>query len=80
MKKCGDKAKAYAQCAEGRTFSVVWACRPALNELNDCLHHWYATEKAIASAAGLLADVARQAFSSLIPVRSCSVFSMLQRP
>ncbi len=44
MKKCGDKAKAYAQCAEGRTFSVVWACRPALNELNDCLHHWYATE------------------------------------
>lgn len=38
MKRCGETAKAYAQCAEGRTFSVVWACRSQLNDLNACLH------------------------------------------
>mmetsp|Transcript_14400 Transcript_14400/g.43542 ORF Transcript_14400/g.43542 Transcript_14400/m.43542 type:complete len:97 (+) Transcript_14400:345-635(+) len=37
MKKCESRAKAYAECAEGRTVSVVWACREHLNDLNACL-------------------------------------------
>ena len=37
MKDCKDKAKAYAECGEGRTVSVVWACRQQFNDLNSCL-------------------------------------------
>lgn len=40
MKKCESRAKAYAECAEGRTVSVVWACREHLNDLNACLKQW----------------------------------------
>ena len=40
MKKCESRAKAYAECAEGRTVSVVWACRQHLNDLNACLKQW----------------------------------------
>ncbi len=40
MKKCRAEAAAYAECADGRTFSVVWACRQHLNDLNGCLKQW----------------------------------------
>lgn len=32
---------AYAACAEGRTFSVVWACRDKLAAANDCMRPLY---------------------------------------
>ena len=37
MKDCKESAKAYAECAEGRVVSVVWACRKQFNDLNSCL-------------------------------------------
>lgn len=39
IKDCNATAKAYAECGEGRTVSVVWACRKQFNELNSCLSH-----------------------------------------
>ena len=37
MRDCDAHAKAYAACASGRVFSVVWACRQEFGELNRCL-------------------------------------------
>lgn len=37
MRDCDSAAKAYAECASGRVFSVVWACRQEFGDLNSCL-------------------------------------------
>eukprot|EP00892_Ulva_mutabilis_P004817 jgi/Ulvmu1/2707/UM014_0163.1 len=34
--KCQEKTEAFVACSEKRLFSVVWACRGQLNELNEC--------------------------------------------
>ena len=38
LKQCEEYASKYAQCASGRTLSVVWQCRKQAKELNECLH------------------------------------------
>ena len=37
IRDCDATAKAYADCASGRVFSVVWACRKQFGDLNNCL-------------------------------------------
>jgi COX assembly protein 1 len=37
LKQCEELASKYAQCATGRTMSVVWRRKQA-KELNECLH------------------------------------------
>lgn len=34
--QCQEKTEAFVACSENRLFSVVWACRKQLNELNEC--------------------------------------------
>ncbi|KAL7101754.1 hypothetical protein ACP275_08G074300 [Erythranthe tilingii] len=38
LKECEYYTTRYAECAMGRTLSVVWKCRKQANELNECLH------------------------------------------
>ncbi|KAK2663035.1 hypothetical protein Ddye_001609 [Dipteronia dyeriana] len=38
LKECEQYTSIYAQCAAGRTLSVVWQCRKQAKELNNCLH------------------------------------------
>ena len=58
MRDCDATAKAYAACASGRVFSVVWACRQEFGDLNSCLKtrcdflYWR-----LASQAGSLAKM-----------------------
>ncbi|KAL0015303.1 hypothetical protein SO802_002372 [Lithocarpus litseifolius] len=40
LKECDQYTSKYAQCALGRTLSVVWACRQLAKELNGCLHQY----------------------------------------
>ncbi|XP_011021225.1 PREDICTED: uncharacterized protein DDB_G0275933 [Populus euphratica] len=40
LKQCEEHASKYAQCATGRTMSVVWQCRKQAKELNECLHQY----------------------------------------
>ncbi|KMT18524.1 hypothetical protein BVRB_2g026620 isoform B [Beta vulgaris subsp. vulgaris] len=40
LKECDDYAAKYAECAYGRTLSVVWKCRQQAKELNSCLHQY----------------------------------------
>ncbi|CAM8906061.1 unnamed protein product [Rhodiola kirilowii] len=40
LKECEMYTSKYAQCAMGRTLSVVWKCREQAAELNDCLHQF----------------------------------------
>ncbi|KAJ7971206.1 COX assembly mitochondrial protein [Quillaja saponaria] len=40
LKECDHYTSKYAQCASGRTFSVVWQCRKEAKELNNCLHQY----------------------------------------
>ncbi|XP_002516747.2 uncharacterized protein DDB_G0275933 [Ricinus communis] len=40
LKECGELTSKYAQCASGRTLSVVWQCRKQAKELNNCLHQF----------------------------------------
>ncbi|CAH1413530.1 unnamed protein product [Lactuca virosa] len=40
LKECDYYTAKYAECASGRTFSVVWACRKQAKELNNCLHEF----------------------------------------
>ena len=37
IRDCDAAARAYAECASGRVFSVVWACRQEFSDLNSCL-------------------------------------------
>lgn len=38
LKECKTSLAAFADCARGRTVSVVWACRKEAEEMNECLH------------------------------------------
>ncbi|XP_077240006.1 cytochrome c oxidase biogenesis protein Cmc1-like protein [Tasmannia lanceolata] len=40
LKECDRYTSKYAECAVGRTISVVWQCRKQAKELNDCLHQY----------------------------------------
>ncbi|CAD5178488.1 unnamed protein product [Musa acuminata subsp. malaccensis] len=40
LKECDKYCAKYAECATGRTFSVVWRCRKQARELNECLHRY----------------------------------------
>ncbi|KAG4914870.1 hypothetical protein JHK87_052427 [Glycine soja] len=42
LKECDHYTAKYAECALGRTLSVVWRCRQQAQELNDCLHQLFA--------------------------------------
>ncbi|KAL0332490.1 UNVERIFIED_CONTAM: hypothetical protein Scaly_2150500 [Sesamum calycinum] len=40
LKECDRYTARYAECAAGRTLSVVWKCRTQAKELNACLHQY----------------------------------------
>ncbi|XP_031107876.1 uncharacterized protein DDB_G0275933-like [Ipomoea triloba] len=40
LKECDEYAAKYAECATGKTISVVWQCRKQAKELNNCLHQY----------------------------------------
>ncbi|XP_004233498.2 uncharacterized protein [Solanum lycopersicum] len=40
LKECDRYTTKYAECASGRTISVVWQCRKQAKELNECLHQY----------------------------------------
>ncbi|XWS30694.1 hypothetical protein CRYUN_Cryun23aG0009100 [Craigia yunnanensis] len=40
LKECDQYTTKYAQCAAGKTISIVWQCRKQAKELNDCLHQY----------------------------------------
>ncbi|KAI0724400.1 hypothetical protein C8T65DRAFT_704275 [Cerioporus squamosus] len=37
LKECDPVVKEFAQCAEGRTFSVAWECRQKYKVVQDCM-------------------------------------------
>ena len=37
FKTCKESADAYAQCCQGRSVSMVWACRAELKAMSACL-------------------------------------------
>lgn len=41
------QVKAYAKCTNEQGLAVVWACRPALRQMNECLKQ-FTTEEALA--------------------------------
>ncbi|CAL0308256.1 unnamed protein product [Lupinus luteus] len=40
LKACDYYTCKYAECASGRTLSVVWQCRQQAKQLNACLHQF----------------------------------------
>ncbi|OIW17578.1 hypothetical protein TanjilG_08856 [Lupinus angustifolius] len=40
LKECDYYTCKYAECASGRTLSVVWQCRQQAKQLNVCLHQF----------------------------------------
>ena len=36
-RQCKPVIAAYAECTQKRTISVIWACRPQLRAMNECL-------------------------------------------
>lgn len=34
---CAPAIEEYGNCTRNRTFSIVWACRKQLNQMNDCM-------------------------------------------
>lgn len=37
LKECSELVKSFAECASGRTISIVWACRPQHKDLQNCM-------------------------------------------
>ncbi|KAI0639254.1 hypothetical protein C8Q77DRAFT_1152243 [Trametes polyzona] len=37
LKECDPVVREFAQCAEGRTFSVAWECRAKYKAVQDCM-------------------------------------------
>lgn len=44
LKECDHVVAKFADCAKGRTLSVVWACRTQSKEMNECLHQFTSDE------------------------------------
>ncbi|CAM6089023.1 unnamed protein product [Calypogeia fissa] len=40
LKECDNMIAKFAECAKGRTLSVVWTCRSQSRDLNECLHQY----------------------------------------
>ncbi|XXG40953.1 hypothetical protein AAC387_Pa01g1535 [Persea americana] len=40
LKECDHYTSKYAECAMGRTLSVVWHCRKEAKDLNQCLKQY----------------------------------------
>ncbi|KAM7524200.1 hypothetical protein LguiA_014102 [Lonicera macranthoides] len=40
LKECDLYTAKYAECAAGKTISVIWQCRKQAKELNECLHQF----------------------------------------
>ncbi|KAJ3680742.1 hypothetical protein LUZ60_017020 [Juncus effusus] len=40
LKECDDLCAKYAECAAGKTLSVIWRCRKQAKDLNECLHQF----------------------------------------
>nr|DAD31730.1 TPA_asm: hypothetical protein HUJ06_010581 [Nelumbo nucifera] len=40
LKECDYYTSKYAECASGRTISIIWQCRKQAKELNECLHQY----------------------------------------
>ncbi|XP_010926146.1 uncharacterized protein [Elaeis guineensis] len=40
LKECDHYSAKYAECAMGKTISVIWHCRKQAKELNECLHQY----------------------------------------
>jgi COX assembly protein 1 len=38
LKECDVMVAKFAECAKGRTLSVIWSCRSQARELNNCVH------------------------------------------
>lgn len=36
-KNCVSFTEMYVDCARNRTFSIAWACRKQLNDMNNCM-------------------------------------------
>lgn len=37
MKECDPVVKKFAECSQGRTISVVWACKDEYKAVRDCM-------------------------------------------
>merc|ERR1712178_403764 len=42
---CKAEIKAFAECCSDKIFSIVYACRPHLNSMNDCLKQYKTDEQ-----------------------------------
>lgn len=40
LKECDHYVALFSECAQGRTFSVVWSCREQAKKMNECLHQY----------------------------------------
>ena len=56
LRSCDGLLKAYVDCTKENFISVVWACRPALAAVNECL----AAETSDAKLEVIKADYARR--------------------
>ncbi|GHJ88370.1 hypothetical protein NliqN6_4772 [Naganishia liquefaciens] len=45
MKHCEDIVKDFADCASGRTFSVIFACNGKLNDMKSCMKDYLSLER-----------------------------------
>eukprot|EP00163_Fabomonas_tropica_P011268 TRINITY_DN2191_c0_g1_i2.p2 TRINITY_DN2191_c0_g1~~TRINITY_DN2191_c0_g1_i2.p2 ORF type:complete len:106 (+),score=19.69 TRINITY_DN2191_c0_g1_i2:124-441(+) len=45
MKECKPFVDAFAECAQGRTLSVAWACRPAFRAMNKCVEDYNTVDR-----------------------------------
>eukprot|EP00898_Chlorokybus_atmophyticus_P003705 jgi/Chlat1/4335/Chrsp29S04489 len=46
LQLCDPVIRKYAECATGRTLSIVWACKDSAKDMNDCLHQ-HTTEQVL---------------------------------
>ncbi|RPD63098.1 hypothetical protein L226DRAFT_607084 [Lentinus tigrinus ALCF2SS1-7] len=54
LKECDPVVKEFAQCAEGRTFSVAWECRQKYKAVQDCMLQYTGPEAMAAVRAEYL--------------------------
>ncbi|EIW72724.1 hypothetical protein M231_07205 [Tremella mesenterica] len=45
LKACDDLVRAFAHCAEGRTFSLPFACRTHLNAMQGCMREYMTQDR-----------------------------------
>lgn len=73
MRKCDDVVREFVECSRPRFISTIWACRSALQEMNDCVLKKYVFKIIIIHKTHFLTYFIATHLQNLIKLSYCTL-------